>query len=115
MPIQTLNLDFRSLAELDNGQMQRLLDLHMQRASQDCQNRPGIPDKRVVTLTFTLVPVQDGNGDCHHVQVVIGAKTKLPDYRSPSYQMQPTTKGLAFNHDFPQELDQLSLLGDDDE
>lgn len=115
MAIQTVALSFESLAQLDNGQMQKLLDLHLFRASQDCQNRPSLPDKRVITLSLTLVPVVDSMGDCSRVDVVIGAKTKLPDYRSAPYQMQPTSKGLAFNHDFPQTLDQQPLFNEGDE
>ena len=115
MPIQTVPLNFANLDQLDNGRIGQLLLLHLNRASQDCQNRPACTDKRTISIKFDLVPVSDPEGYCESIGLTIKAETKIPTYKSKVYEMKPTTNGLAFNSDFPDALDQNPLFPGKDE
>jgi hypothetical protein len=109
--VQLAKLNFASLAQLDDGQINNLLMLHLQRAAQDCVNRPGEKAKRKITFDFEITPRMDpSTGECDDVHIEILAKTKIPTYRSKTYQMQVSSKGVFFNQDFPEALDQQSLF-----
>lgn len=112
---QEVALNFSSLTTLDEGRVNALLGLHIQRLAQDCVNRPACPDPRKATLEFELKPVCDESGHCEEVKVEITAKSKMPTYRTKTYHMRASSKGLFFNQDFPDSPDQLPLFGKDGE
>ena len=118
-------LDFSNLAKIDNGRVDRLLRHHLGRIANDLIARPGDPGQRKITLEFCVVPIASPEGECDGCRVEIEAKSKVPVYRTKSYEMRVTNGGLSFNQDFPDTLNQPSLYpsadgpdeddGDDDE
>jgi hypothetical protein len=113
--IQEVELDFSTLAQLDESRVNKLLAVHLARIAQDCINRPGDKSPRKVSLEFAVVPVLDPEGFCESVRLSIERKSKVPTYRTKSYEMRVGTRGFAFNVDFPDTLDQAPLFGADTE
>lgn len=88
MAIKTMALDFKGLAHIDEGRVDKLLRFHLQRCQQDCQNRPNDNNARKVTLSFVMKPlVNPSTGDCEKVSIEIEAKSSVPTYRTMPYQM----------------------------
>lgn len=113
--VQEVQLSFDSLADLDDGRINKLLLQHISRVAQDCMNRPGDKTKRTVSLDFHVVPTIDPETrECEQVKVEIEAKSKVPTYRSKTYEMRVTKTGLLFNKDFPDALDQPPLFNQED-
>jgi hypothetical protein len=110
-----LQLDFTNLAKLDNGRVDRLLRFHLQRIAQDCLSRPGDANNRKVTLEFSVKPMCSPDGECEGVHVEIEAKSKTPVYRTKKYEMRVSNSGLLFNADFPDSINQQSLLHAEDD
>lgn len=114
--INEVQLNFENLVELDEGRINRLLMRHIQRISQDCMDRPTDKTKRKVILEFTAEPVYDPDTrECESVKVEIECKSKVPVFRSKTFQMRVTKAGLRFNPDFPDQLDQPSLYPKEDD
>lgn len=105
-----LKLDFDSLAKLDEGRINKLLVMHIQRLTADCRDRPGDKHPRKLTIDISLTPIISPELECESVSVEIEAKSKIPAYRSKKYEMKPSKAGLEFNQDFPEELDQQPLF-----
>ena len=113
MPTQLQQLSFDSLAELDDGRINRLVKHHLARIASDVIDRPADKTARKVTIDFIVKPIIQPDGECDEAAVEIECKSKIPTYRTKKYTMRATKGGLAFNRDFPDELDQTSLYGDD--
>lgn len=110
MAVQIVPLEFASLAELDDGRIQRLLRMHLARIAQDCMDRPGDKTKRKVSIEFIIEPQINQQGECDDARVTVECKSKLPVYRSKPYEMRVTKGGLLFNQDFPDSIDQPPLF-----
>lgn len=107
-------LDFTHLGMLDEQRIDRLLCMHIANVARDCMNRPGDKSKRKVTLEFYVQPIPDPDtGDAHTAGVEIECKSKVPVFRSRRFEMRLSNKGLTFNTDFPDQLDQPSLFQDE--
>lgn len=78
-------LEFESLASLDSGKIAAALELHLKRASLDCQDRPGDNKARVVSLEFCFVPVTDQSGFCEEVKWDVRIKSKVPAHQSKAF------------------------------
>lgn len=112
---QIVPLDFSSIAELDDGRINRVLQYHLQRCAADCVNRPNDKSKRKVTLDFTIEPVLDINGDLESARIEIECKSKVPVHRTKPYEALVDSKGFRINRDFPDSADQAPLFRDGDE
>ncbi len=112
--VETVQLDFRSLADLHDERIAKLLRLHLQKIAQDCMDRPGDPAKRKVTLEFIAEPVLDEHGQCETVKLEIECKSKVPTFRSKKFEMRVTKAGFLFNKDFPDDIDQPALFPGDE-
>jgi hypothetical protein len=110
MSLQIVPLEFTSLAEIDDGRIQKLLRMHLQRIAQDCMDRPGDKTKRKVTIEFIIDPIVSPEGHCDDARVTIECKSKVPTYRTKPYEMRVNTRGFAFNEDFPDQVDQSSIF-----
>lgn len=111
---QQIPLGFHSLAEIDDGRIERTLKMHLQRLAHDCMDRPGEKTSRKVQLTFEVKPVVNQEGDCDTCRVEIDCKSKVPTYRSKPYEMRVTKGGFLFNRDFPDSIGQEPLFGEED-
>ena len=112
---QLVQLDFSNLSVLDEGRIDKLLKKHIQNIAQDCIDRPGDPTARTMQLNFTVKPICTPEGYCENTFVEIECKSKVPVYRSQTFKMRVSRQGLQFNQDFPDEIDQQPLFGDDQE
>jgi restriction endonuclease len=106
-------LDFVSMPQLADGKVNKLLQRHLQRAAEDCMDRPGDKSARKVVIEYVFVPQVGQDGDCEKVICEVECKTKVPVYRSVPIQMRPTKGGFLFNPDFADDLDAQSLFEDD--
>ncbi len=115
MPIKTITLDFENLKHLDHGLLNAMLKEHLKRIALDCLDRPHDKKERLVSLDFRAVPVMGNDRECDHVKISVECKSKVPVFRTTEFQMKPTVGGFLFNQDFPNELQQPSLLDDDED
>ncbi len=102
-------LKFENMKHLSDGKVSALLAKHLQRASQDCIDRPGDTHARKVLLEFCFTPHVDQEGNCDKVTCEVEARTKVPVYRSTKIEMKPTAAGFLFNPDFD-EIDQQKMF-----
>ena len=113
--IEEVVLSFESLADLDEGRINKLLLHHLQRIAHDCLSRPADKTARKVILEFAAKPILDpDDGSCEAVKFEIEARSKVPVYRSRQYEMRVTNKGFLFNRDFPDAVDQQPLFEKED-
>lgn len=110
MGVKLVPFNFENLAHLDDGRIDKLLKAHVARATQDCLDRPGDKTKRHVTLKISIEPIIDDSGQCESTHVEIECLSKVPVFRSRTYEMRATKAGMLFNADFPDELDQQPLF-----
>jgi hypothetical protein len=61
------------------------LELHFKRASLDCQDRPGDPKARMVSMEFSFVPVTDQSGFCEEVKWDLRIRSKVPAHQSKAF------------------------------
>lgn len=109
-------LDFKSLSILDGGKINTALQMHLQRASLDCQDRPGDPKARTVTVDLTFVPVTEQDGDCTEVKMDVKIKSKVPVHQSKAYSAGLRRNGtFVFNEYSLDSVGQGTFLEDDDE
>ena len=113
MSIQQLSLE--TLRDLDMGKVMEAFNLHIARASRDCMDRPGDSKARSVTLQLALVPVLEPDGSCDQVKAQVHISSKVPTHRTKVYSLGLRRNGaLVFNPDSPDDINQTTLLGDDD-
>lgn len=113
MAIKQFTLE--SLRDLDGGRALEAFGLHIKRATLDCEDRPGDPKPRKVTLTFSLVPVLDPDLQCSEVKGQLHSASTVPPHRTKEYSFGLRRGGmLVFNDDSPTNINQGSLLDDDE-
>lgn len=107
--------DAKTLAVLDDGVVAAMLNAHIRRAAQDCADRPGDVKPRLITLTIGIVPVPDQSGVADKAAAQCAVKSKMPDHKSRPVSLILKPNGnLLFNPDSLENVDQGTLLGDDD-
>jgi len=108
--VERLQLSIQSLDELDNGIVALQFLRHLQRAANDCLDRPGDKTTRKVTLEFSFSPVCDQSGTADTAACVAEIKSKIPVHRSKTYEMGLSKAGFTFNRDVPENLNQSVLF-----
>jgi hypothetical protein len=110
-------LGFRSLAVLDGGKIDAALSKHLQRASVDCQDRPGDNKPRSVTIDITFQPVVEEDGDCLEAKMDVRIKSKVPVHQSKAYSVGLRRGGkFVFNEESLGNVNQNTFgYGDDDQ
>lgn len=88
-------VDFGSLQILDDGKPNIALRKHLQRACQDCQDRPNDTTARKVTVEISFVPVIEQDGDCTDAWMQVKLKSSIPDHKTKPYSV-----GLRRNNMF---------------
>jgi hypothetical protein len=113
MGLKTVSLD--SLSELDNGRVAKAAAKHFARAGADCYDRPADPKERVITLEIALSPKTGQDGLCTGISARCKVKSKVPEHVSGTMSFAVGANGaLLFNPDSPENVDQSTLLADDD-
>lgn len=113
MSLQQFSLE--SLRHLDGGRAMEAFALHIQRASLDCMDRPGDAKPRKIKLEIGLVPVLDDDGSCSEVKAQIHATSTVPAHKTKVYSFGLRRNGmLVFNADSPDDVNQTTLLSDDE-
>lgn len=105
-----------NLKELDMGKAAEAWNLHAQRASRDCLDRPADPKPRKIVLELELVPVLESDGTCEEVAARLHVSSTVPKHRTKPYSFGLKHNGaLIFNPDSPTCVNQATFLDDDDE
>lgn len=124
MDLQRLSLE--TMKNLDAGKAMEAFQIGIERATQDCVDRPGDKRSRKVILQFTLDPVQVVNGntiDCESVKGAFQCRTKIPDWETQEvdFGVQQTREEngarhahLVFNPDSPRDYRQRTMLPNED-
>jgi hypothetical protein len=113
---ELVKLGFESLADLDEGMVNKLLGWHLQHVARDLQSRPWEKKARTVTLSLSFEPVCSAQGELTKARLTVDAKHKLPIHKTETYEVAVQQAGFAVNQDFPSELEQAPLFpmsGDD--
>ncbi len=112
MPIKTEELRLDTIGQLD-PRMEKLFQSHIQRICADCRNRPTDKTVRKLVFQFDVEPVVDPEtGECEQVNLTVEAQSKVPNWRTRTFPMAITGKGLEFNAHTPDALDQSNLFDD---
>jgi hypothetical protein len=112
MPIVTETLQLATIKEID-PRIEGVFQYHVDRARHDCLNRPADKTVRKVLLEFTFQPIMDQESrECDAVEMTVKARSKVPDHQSATYRLgvDAKRKGIFFNVDNPQNIDQRSLF-----
>ena len=113
-----VQLNFKSLAELDDGRVATAFEHEVKRAVQDCFDRPGDKKARTIMLEMSLTPITETNGgiietDGCHGEFKI--KSKVPERRSKTYEFKANKYGhLSFSSNSPDNHDQTTIFDERD-
>lgn len=108
MSLETLSLE--TMAMVDYGKIDAALQLHLKRAGQDCMDRPGDKNPRKVTLTISLKPVIQQDGDVTDVDAEFEISSTVPKHRSRPIHMMPRRGGhLVFTPESPDNAEQMTI------
>jgi hypothetical protein len=92
-----------TLLGIDGGRIREAFDLTLATCEQDMADRPGVKAARKVTLTITLTPDPDEEGDLCGASVGFDVKASLPKRKSRDYSMRAEkNRGLWFNDHAPE-------------
>jgi hypothetical protein len=116
MPLHMLSLE--NLSILEGGKVTVAFDRLLQRAVDDCLDRPGEGKARVVTLQVEVIPIPDQDGSCAKTDVQVQLQSKVPNYRTQAISCGLRRRRidggehgmLVFNEDSPGEIDQGTFL-----
>jgi len=105
MSNQLIKLTLDKMGQIDSGRALVAFQNCLQRAVQDCIDRPGVKTKRKVTLEMLVWPVPDINGntiDCESISSTVKAKCGIPVYETQTLDFGIRNNGdLVFNPDSP--------------
>ena len=111
--LKTLTLE--SLAEIDNGKASLAFARHLQRAAEDCYDRPSDGKARVITLKVEVKPVTDDKGLCEEGKVQIKAASTVPSHQTKVYSFGLKPNGqLLYNPDALDCVRQSTMLPDEE-
>lgn len=112
-------LDFKTLAILDEGKNNAQLASRLSTVSKDCQDRPGDLKARTVLIRITFEPVPDPDGGATKTNMFVDIDSKLPAYKSTPYSVGMRRKRdqgtFVFNENSLDNVDQGTLDYEDDE
>jgi hypothetical protein len=107
---RTRQLTLETMPLVDDGRVALAFNRHVQRATQDIEDRSGNTSARVITITVTITPKPSDDNKGVRASTQIMVKSKVPDHRSESIDMDVRANGcLAFNEDFADNFDQEPL------
>lgn len=80
-------IDFATLADMDDGKLNLVLRHHVKRASEDCQDRPADNKPREVIVKLTFVPIMEDDGDAYDAGMQVCVSSKVPTHKSKAYSV----------------------------
>lgn len=108
MAIRELGL--HTLKDIDGGAIVAEFDRHLERARQDCADRPDIGKARKVVLEVSIVPDDTGSV----VGVGFNVKSSMPKGEIQPYQMALKSTGITFSDAAPENPAQATFGGEDE-
>lgn len=93
----------RALAALDGGRIDEAFKLHLRRAIEDCDDRPGEEKSRKVTLQVEVKPIARQDGATTDVEIVVQAKSSIPTHVSGAVSARVLHGGDAWFNDFSED------------
>lgn len=106
--LRKLSLDTLHTAE--GGRVALLFKRHLERAVQDCEDRPGDKNKRKVTVNLLLSPVIGQDGATCDTNVEIELTSSIPKHITRPINCRMKHGGqLVFNDMSEDNVDQLTL------
>lgn len=114
MAMMLFNLE--TLKELGMGIVSKAFEHELKRCVQDCLDRPGDKNARVVTLQMQIKPVVDPmkQDECDTVSGEFEIKGKVPVRRTRVYSFGVKKTGsLMFSSDSPDNIDQKTIFDQD--
>ena len=110
-------IDLSALGQFDGGCIAAALDREVAYAVADCRDRPAEDKVRKVLLQIELIPQPDpSTGDVDAVEMKFQVKSTIPTRKSRKYSVgvKPNNT-LYYNSDSPDNVNQGTLLPEDDE
>jgi hypothetical protein len=112
--------DLRTLANMDDGRIREAFNQALARCESDCRDRPGVKKSRSVSITTTITPVLDEEGNLETCEVAFDISDKIPKRQSKTYAMRADGAGALFFNDvspdnpYQRTIDEFDVDGDDD-
>lgn len=99
-----------ALAAMDGGRIDEAFKLHMRRAILDCDDRPFEEKARKLTLQIEVKPIARQDGAATDVEIVVQAKSSVPNHVSQAVSARVLHGGDAWFNDLSQgNPDQLTI------
>jgi hypothetical protein len=107
-----VQLDLKSLNEIDEGRVGIAFMQELKRAVLDCIDRPKDKGKRKVAIVAEILPVM-GEGqvlECEGAEAAFKIKSTVPERKSKTYTFRVNKQGqLAFSSNNPENHDQTTF------
>lgn len=101
MPNQShVTLSLAHISQVDGGRVAIAFNQALRQILLDCQDRPELDKTRKVCLEVEISPVCDQR-ELVSCDVEFNIKSSNPSKRTRTYPMLPTSDGLAFSPDIP--------------
>jgi hypothetical protein len=88
--------DAKSLAEIDDGRIGAALQAELDKAREDCRDRPVLKKGRKVKLELTLTPVADDHGDLDGIKVTFKVASAMPARERQDFSVGVKHDGRMF-------------------
>lgn len=102
-------LKMQTLVEIDNGRIREAFEQALRRLETDCRDRPSVEAARKLTLTATLVPIANEDGELESVNITFQVSDDVPKRTSKTYNAKSTAAGLFFNELSREDIRQSTL------
>lgn len=100
----------QTLLGIDGGRIREAFEMTLAQCEQDMADRPGVRAARKVTLTITLTPDTDEEGNLCASTVGFDVKSSMPKRKSRDYAMRAEPgRGLWFNEYAPENPAQRTI------
>ncbi|HMQ20993.1 MAG TPA: hypothetical protein PKE00_00790 [Planctomycetota bacterium] len=99
-----------TLLAIDGGRIREAFEMTLAQCEQDMADRPGVKAARKVTLTITLTPDVDEEGNLCAATVGFDVTLSMPKRKSRDYAMRAEpNRGLWFNEYAPENPNQRTV------
>ena len=112
-------LTIKTLPNVDFGKAALAFQRHLERAVQDCDDRPGVKKARKVSIQLSITPVPEVDGNtinCYAAKGVLTVTSKIPNHETQEIDFGVRANGdLVFNPESPGNHRQATMFVDDEE
>jgi len=99
----------KSLADIDAGRVREAFEQAIARCEADCKDRPAVEAARKVTLTVSMSPVIEADGEMGSCNLQFQITDSVPMRKSKVYNMKSARGGLLWNELSPDEINQTTI------